>query len=155
MASKLDPNQITKLTYDEANQAVKTVPAGVTTFAVELDADDGDSVQDQGRHFESSALSLGAGTGEIVPEVACVGARDSILVVKTASTIVGPQQLDVEVSPTDAGDIWIVVGNVTPDLTLNNVVSVAISNIVARRIRVTSATPVTSGTFDAYLIARG
>lgn len=43
--SKLDANQVIKSVYSEADGALKTVPAASTSFAIELDADDGDSVE--------------------------------------------------------------------------------------------------------------
>lgn len=42
--SQLDAPQIQKRTFDESNDALRTVPAAATSFAIELDATDGDSV---------------------------------------------------------------------------------------------------------------
>lgn len=42
--SNKDANQVIRSVYSEADGALKTVPAGTTSFSIELSADDGDSV---------------------------------------------------------------------------------------------------------------
>ena len=44
MATKLDSGQVIKAVYDPTKQALKTIPAAATSFSIELDAADGDSV---------------------------------------------------------------------------------------------------------------
>lgn len=44
MSTKLDANQVIKAVYDSSTQSLKTIPAAATSFSIELDASDGDSV---------------------------------------------------------------------------------------------------------------
>jgi|CXWL01.1.fsa_nt_gi hypothetical protein len=44
MGTKLDANQVLKNSYDEASGSLKTTPSGATSFSVELDATDGDTI---------------------------------------------------------------------------------------------------------------
>ena len=49
MATKdLDFAQVIKQVYDPATESLQTVPGGATSFEIELDADDGDSVEVRG-----------------------------------------------------------------------------------------------------------
>lgn len=56
--TKLDAPQVVKRTYDEANDAIRTIPAETTSFAVELDASDGDSVLSTGSSDGTSSGTL-------------------------------------------------------------------------------------------------
>lgn len=62
--SKLDANQVIKSVYSEADGALKTVPAASTSFSIELDATDGDSVETRSMAVDvvtlSSAVSAAA-----------------------------------------------------------------------------------------------
>lgn len=43
--SQRDANQCIRLAYDDTEQAFKMIPSSNTSFSIELDADDGDSVE--------------------------------------------------------------------------------------------------------------
>jgi len=43
--TKMDANQVLKSSFSEVDGALRTVPGAATSFAVELDANDGDSVE--------------------------------------------------------------------------------------------------------------
>lgn len=55
--SKLDANQVIKSVYSEADGALKTVPAASTSFSIELDATDGDSVETRSMAVDVVTLS--------------------------------------------------------------------------------------------------
>lgn len=54
--TKMDVNQIWKTVYSEEDQALKTIPSANTSFSIELDADDGDTVST--RSMSSDVLPM-------------------------------------------------------------------------------------------------
>lgn len=52
----LDANQVIKRVYDDVSGALKTVPASATSFSIELDAADGDSVATRPMAVDVTAL---------------------------------------------------------------------------------------------------
>jgi len=105
--SKLDFQQIIKLAYDEASGGLKTTPSSATVFAIELDANDGDSVLS----VHSSQVVVQASG-----EVSCVGMK-SVCLYGTGTVSVSPED--------SAGTFY--------DLSLTELVP---ANICARRIKI-------------------
>jgi hypothetical protein len=97
--------------YSAADGAMKMIPSSNTTFAIELDAADGDNVLTKP---DNGLVDQAAG------EVACVGMK-TICLYGAATT--------VEVSPDDTAGTWHVI---TP-------VALTPMSICARRIRMTGA----------------
>lgn len=64
--TKLDANQVIKSVYSEADGALKTVPAASTSFSIELDADDGDSVEVRSQSSDTQILlnAVNAGSNQ-------------------------------------------------------------------------------------------
>lgn len=155
--TRLDTAQAIKRTYDESNDAIRTIPADVTSFAIELDAADGDNVATKGLSSSTTANITNANTGVIIAAADCSGYKSFNLYTKTTTNIVGAQVCTVEVSPSDTDNVWKATSlTITPDATAGNVVmGTANSAIVARRIRVSIAASITSGVFDIYLVAAG
>lgn len=87
--SKLDPNQISQFEHDEENCA-KRVTIVNTEMAMELSADDGDSVQGQARVFEYQVIS-----GEEFDITFC---KELIIYCDESYTL--------EISPVPSGDRW-------------------------------------------------
>lgn len=54
--SKLDSNQIIKFVYDESTQSLRTIPSNSTSFSIELDANDGDSVEVRSKSIDNTLL---------------------------------------------------------------------------------------------------
>lgn len=155
--SLLDSGQIIKRLFDGSNDAIRIVLAEATGIAIELNADDGDSVESRGINSETKASITNTDSGVIVPAQSCAGMKSFNLYTKTTSTITGSQVCTLEVSPSDTDDVWIATSvTVTPSDTDQTVVAgTASSAIVARRARVSIAASITSGTFDIYLNMSG
>lgn len=69
--SKLDFGQIMKYVYDEATESLKTTPSDSTSFEIELDATDGDSVNTGALAQSNTVLQNGisADTGDTTSAV--------------------------------------------------------------------------------------
>lgn len=155
--SQLDSGQIIKRIVDVSNDAIRTVPAETTAFAIEIDATDGDTIESWNKSLSDKVSLTSASTGVVLAARESKGISSINLHTKTTSTIVGAQVCTLQYSPHDSDDIWINTSvTVTPDLTNGVVVSgTAITNLLARRVRVSIAAGITSGTFDLYLMAQG
>jgi len=141
--------------YDPISNSLKTIPAGDTSFAVELDADDGDSVISRAESLSVKASISNSDSGVILPETSSYGLKTITLYTKTTSIIVNPQVCTLEVSPSDSDDVWISSNlTITPSTSLDVVVMSSPISILARRIRVTMSTPITSGTCDLYVVGQ-
>jgi len=79
------------------------------------------------------------------------------LYANTTSTLVGPQACTLEVSPSDSDNVWIAMSlTVTPSTSSGTMLKgTTETDVVARRARVSIAAPITSGTFDLYLMKQG
>lgn len=142
--SKLDPNQITKIEHDDASGA-KRVTMVNTEMSIELDADDGDSVQIQPRSY-SNMVTLGQ-------ELDISAYKSLKMYAKSLSG--GPHDdLKLHISPVASGDVWVDTGiTLTPSINTGvSVASQAVSDVVALRAKITS-----SGSPDVtiYLVGKG
>jgi len=155
--SLLDTGQLVKRVFDSDNDSVRITLAEATGIAIELSAADGDNIDVKGLSTSTKASLTSASTGTIVAATDCNGIKSFQLYTNTTSTIVGAQVCTVQISPSDTDDVWIDTAlTVTPSDTLSVVVmGTALTNIVARRVRVKIAAAITSGTFDIYLVRQG
>ncbi len=155
--SQLDSPQVIKRVYDEANDAIRVEVGGGTSFQLNLDATTGDTVGVQGMSTVQKSSITTSSTGVIVPAFSCVGMKSFNLYTITTATLTGAQVCTLEISPSDADNVWIASSlTVTPSGTLNVVVAGTVNSaIVARRARVSIASAISSGTFDIYVNAQG
>lgn len=154
--TQLDTAQAMKRVYDEANDAIRVEVGSGTSFALSINADSGDSVVSIPNVKEVKASITSANTGVIVPATTCIGMKSFQLYTNTTSTITGTQVCTLEVSPSDSDDVWKATSlTITPSAT-NAVVVMGTVNtaIVARRMRVSIAAAITTGTFDIYLLGQ-
>lgn len=141
--------------YDPVSKSLKTVPSGDTSFSVELDANDGDSVICRTESLSLKVSLSNSDSGIIAPETSSYGLKSVTLYIKTTTAIVGPQVCTLEVSPSDSDDVWLPSSlTVTPSTTLDVVVMATPINILARRIRVRIAASITSGACDLYVVGQ-
>ncbi len=61
--SQKDANMCIRHSYSDADEALRMIPSSATSFTIELDADDGDSVLSQPRSVESSSYFSVAAIG--------------------------------------------------------------------------------------------
>lgn len=152
--TELDSNQVLKTVFDIASGAVKTIPASATSFAIELDQADGDSVLTYPSNIGSKASITSASTGVILPAASCVGMKSFNIFSKTTTNIVGSQVITLEISPHDTDNVWFATSlTITPSGTAGTVVSGTLTSLVARRVRLSIAAAITSGAADIYLVA--
>jgi len=154
--SLLDSGQIVKRVYDQANDAVRVEVGVGTSFGLSLTADSGDSVLSVPVVSEAKASITSSSTGVIVAAAPCIGMKSFNLYTNTTATITGAQVCTVQVSPSDSDNVWISTSlTITPSTTNGTVVmGTAVTNIVARRVRVSIAAAISSGTFDIYLVSQ-
>lgn len=155
--TQLDSGQIIKRLFDVSNDAIRMVLAEATGIAIELSRADGDSVAIAGDGSSTKASLTNANTGVVLAAQDCSGMKSFNVYTKTTSTITGPQLCTVEISPSDSEDVWIATTlTITPSTTLDVVVmGTALSNIVAKRVRVSIASAITTGSFDLFLVQQG
>ena len=153
-SSKLDAGQILKHAFDDANGALKTIPAEATTFQIELDHADGDSVLTYDGQVSSQALSVDNTVSSVVIAEFDVSIIKNVQIfTKTTATITGPQLLTLQISPLDTGDFWVnTSATTTPSTTLNNTTVSSNVSISAKRARLITAAAITSGSYDVVVI---
>jgi hypothetical protein len=153
--SLLDINQISQRTFDSANDAIR-MSLGSTSFAVSLDAADGDNVATKGLSATTKVSLTNASTGIVLPAADCAGYKTFQIYTKTTSTLTDPQVCTLETSPSDTDDVWFATSaTVTPSGTNGVAVASTAISAAARRARVSIAAAITSGTFDLYLVKQG
>ena len=104
---KSNATQIAQAVFDETNQSVKTTIQNME-IAIELSADDGDSVEARHQLLNSKTLvSSGIATGTVIVTVdikqlseLLVGAN--VVTTTTASAL----KIQIELSPSDTDDVW-------------------------------------------------
>lgn len=156
MSTLLSADRVIKNAYDEATQALKTIPASSTSFEIELSAADGDNVQTIPKDINTKVSLTTSSTGVVVPVMSAVGIKSINVVTNTTSTLTGPQVLTLQYSPSDSDDVWISTSlTVTPSGTNGVAVAgTALTSLVARRVRVSIAAAISSGTFDVYVVGQ-
>lgn len=154
--SKLDQLNMAQRSYDEANDSIRVELGANSGVSLQLDAAT-DSISVQGVSSSTKVSLTNASTGVVIPAASCVGTQKFQLYSHTNTTITDSQVCTVEVSPSDTDNVWVATSLTnTPDTTAgNSVMGTAVTNIVARRARVSIAAAITSGTFDLYLVKQG
>lgn len=157
--SQLDGAQIFKRVFDGANDSIRVDFAGVHSSSISLSATDGtpDSIITYPERSSTKASLTSASTGTIIGPVSCEGMRSFNLYTNTTSTLVGPQAITLQISPSATDNVWIAATcTATPSTVSGTVIKGTMeTDIVAMRARVVIAAAITSGTFDAYLVMQG
>lgn len=145
----LDSGQIVKRIYDGANDAIRTVPAEATSYSIELDATDGDSVLVYGNGFAQNSTSLSsASAGVVIAAAACVGQKSfqlyGIVTALQGASTAGDLIARIEVSPSDTDNVWYnsSVSLTVPSASALNSVTASslLTTLIARRVRVSLTT---------------
>lgn len=153
-SSRLDPGQVLKNAFDDASGALKTIPASATTFEMELDHADGDSVLTYDGQVSAQALTVNNTVSSVVIAEFDVSIIKNVQIfTKTTATITGPQLLTLQISPIDSGDFWVNTSvTTTPSTTLNNTSVSSNVSVSAKRARLITAAAITSGSYDVVVI---
>jgi len=107
MSSKLSPHQIAQSVYDEPSESVRTTIQNLE-IGIELDADDGDSVEIRKPLFHQELLvSSGTDSGTVLGEGDVRYFSEYLVSVSVINEIAASgMQIHVEVSPSDTDNIW-------------------------------------------------
>lgn len=156
MATKLDANQVIKAVFDETTQSLKTTPSDATSFQMELDAEDGDSIQTRGISNSETASIDNTFTNIVIAPFDIVGFKSIQLFTDTTTVITGPQVLTLQVSPASSGDVWFnTTTTVTPGTGVDAKALSTIGSVCAVRAQVVTAAAITTGTYDLFVISQG
>lgn len=119
MTTKLAPHQIVQSVYDEANTAVRTTIQNME-IAVELSADDGDSVEARQPLFAGSATVVsGTPSGTVVAQGDVRYFAEYLVAVNVISAVTASGlKIQVEVSPSDTDDVWHYDSQIIPELSV-------------------------------------
>lgn len=153
-SSKLDFGQIIKAVYDDVTGGLKTTPSSATSFSIELDAADGDSILSYKRQLASKTSVTNAAASIAVAAFDTAGLNFINMHSNTTTNIVGAQLLTLQYSPHATDDIWINTSiTLTPSASSGTIVSgTQIANLNAVRCRVITAAAITSGAYDLYIV---
>lgn len=154
--SQLDAAQVMKRVYDEANDCIRTELGVNSGIDIQLDAGT-DTISTQGISSSTKVSLTNASSGVVVPAFSCVGMKSFQLYSSTTATITGSQVLTLEVSPSDTDNVWVATSvTVTPSTTNGiTLMGTASTTIVGRRVRVSIAAALSTGTADIYVVVQG
>lgn len=145
---------ILRKAWSSADQALKMVPSSTTSFSIELDAADGDNIQNIPKDI-SSKTSITTESGTVVAAFDVTSIKTLNLYSNTTSNITTPNLLTLQVSPSDTDDVWISTTlTLTPSNTAGTVVMGTPISIVARRARVITSSGNTDGAYDLYMVGQ-
>lgn len=121
MSSKLSPHQIAQSVYDEPNESIRTTLQNLE-IAVELSADDGDSVETRKPLFhEEIEVVSGTSSGTVLGQGDVRYFSEYMVAVNVLSAISSSGlEIHVEVSPSDTEDVWHFDSQIIPKLSVPN-----------------------------------
>lgn len=107
MATKLAPHQIAQNVYDEPSGSIKTSIQNME-IAIELSADDGDSIEARKALLTSKTLvSSGIATGTVIATVDIKQLSSLLIGAGVVSTITSTGlKVQIELSPSDTDEVW-------------------------------------------------
>lgn len=140
--------------YDAVNGAIKVIPSSATTFAVELDAADGDSVM-SAPMIASTQMDILSSTplGQIMIIDASFVKSYNMFFLTTLATA-SAAQVQLQVSPLATGNFWVTAGsNFTSSTSAATATTVIVGGnpVIAKRIRI-NLTQVPSNTVSFVLV---
>lgn len=121
MSSKLSPHQIAQDVYDENNHSIKTSFPNIE-MAIELSADDGDSVEIRKPLFHAEVLvTAGTPSGTVLGQGDTRYFSEYQVGVNVISTITASGlEIQIEVSPSDTDNVWHYDSQIIPKLQVPN-----------------------------------
>lgn len=155
----LDSLAMEQRSFDGDNDAWRVEFGGMSSSAISLSANSGDSVisYSPALSIKASVTAVSSSASTIiVPAFSCSGMVSFQVYTDTTSTITGAQLCTLEVSPSDTDNVWFATGlTLTPSTTTGVVVgSTKHTDFIARRARVSIASAISSGSFNIYTLAQ-
>jgi hypothetical protein len=107
MSSKLSPHQIAQSVYDEPSESIRTTIQNLE-IGIELDADDGDSVEVRKPLFHTEVeVSSGTASGTVLGQGDVRYFSEYQVAVNIITDIsASGLAIHIEVSPSDTDDVW-------------------------------------------------
>ncbi len=121
MTTKLAPHQIAQSVYDAPNEAIRTTIQNME-IAIELSADDGDSVEARPPLFAgSNTVVSGTPSGTVVAQGDVRYFAEYLVAVNVISAVTATGlKVQIEVSPSDVDDVWHYDSQTIPQLSVPN-----------------------------------
>lgn len=157
MTTKLAPHQIAQSVYDESNEAIRTTIQNME-IAIELSADDGDSVEIRKPLFSGKAtVPSTTASSTVVAQGDTRYFSEYLIAVNVTSVITSSAlKVEVDVSPSDTDDVWHHETTLDINVPGTGFVHIKNTNIGAwRRARARVVyNNYTAGSFDLYVNGR-
>lgn len=155
--SNKDANQVLRSAFSDADGALKTVPAASTTFAIELDATDGDSVEVRAMAVDSQTImnAVSAASNANSTSVEMLKYK-SCGVIVSASSLTGTLDGTVKLQVSNDGSVWAdTVHTATLD-SANKVVALTMADMHHKHIRVQyTKNNISGGSLTATIVLKG
>lgn len=155
--NKMDVNQIFKAAFSAADGALKTVPGAATSFDVELDAEDGDSVETRAMAVDTATLfsAISASADANSAEINTLKYRTVGLVVSAAS-LTGSLTATVTVQMSLDNTVWVDTATSGTLDSANKALNLSVSDFPGKYLRLRYAHGgVAGGTITAKYILKG
>lgn len=155
--SKMDANQVIKMVFSEADGALKTVPGAATSFSVELDADDGDSIEVRSKAVDAVVLINAVTAGADLNSSAVNTLNYRIVgVILNASTLAGTLNATATVQMSMDNTVWIDTSTTGTLDSANKVLDLSIKDFPGKYMRIRYAHGgVSGGTITAKYVLKG
>lgn len=151
---ELDSTQIDKRVFDPTFDALRFVLADAHAMSISLSAASGDNVTALPNSLCAKVSIDPTLSGDVLSPVSVVGMKTFSMSINTTSDATGPCNVTVMMSPSDTDNVWYPLFSVSPSPTNQVVLSSTPVAGLGRRIKVTLSSPLTTGSFDLYVLAQ-
>lgn len=153
--TELDLQQAQKRTIDALDDAVRIILADTTGIAIELSAADGDSVLAESSLASASGSLSSASSGELVAPLDVSMKKEIQVLVDVAAGITGSATIEIQISPSASGSVWIPSGVTLAVTGATNLKTAKVSDLARRaRVVLSGVNAITVGTATLHLLAR-
>jgi len=124
--SQKDPNLIFRFAYDDAEEALRTIPSSNSSFAIELDADDGDSVETRSKNVANavlqSAISATSGDTSSSADISAYSKLYVSIIGDSLDTADATVQLQASSDDTNFADVGGAIVTLASGATVNHII---------------------------------
>lgn len=157
MMSKHDANQVIRSVFSEADGALKTVPAASTSFSVELDAADGDSIETRSMAVDVATILNAVPAGVDINSSSVNTLNYKVVgIVVNAASLTGTLNGTVTVQMSLDNTIWVDTATSTTLDSANKVADLSVANFPGKYMRLRFAhVGLATGTVTAKCVLKG
>lgn len=150
--TKLDWYQAAKRVIEESNDAFRVTVASGTEFEIGLDSSEDSVAITSLMASGEELLTSSTPTGELLV-LDSNGFKKAQIYLKNTLAVTSPQAITLEVSPLETGDFWVATATaITPDTFLNATKVSNQADILAKRIRLTTASQISAGEVQVVVL---